>query len=198
MGRAISQTSTRIVGIIVAGEVYDDVPGTYLRLANEAADLIAPSIDIEPSALEMTEEYLGEGYGKPASGVAEAIDLMARLEGIVVDPVYTAKAVAAIIDMARKKNDPRSGTVLAHRRIPLHLRPDLHHKHVVEPSPPSQHRAPHLKRSGPGPQDPTLLTRCDRARANPPGGGREQSNGQGIAPRPPPQKAARSTQVNRS
>ena len=103
LGRAISQTSTRIVGIIVAGEVYDDVPGTYLRLANEAADLIAPSIDIEPSDLEMTEEYLGEGYGKPATGVAEAIDLMTRLEGIVVDPVYTAKAVAAIIDMARKK-----------------------------------------------------------------------------------------------
>ena len=50
----------------------------------------------------MTEAYLGEGYGKPADGVDEAIDLMARLEGIVVDPVYTAKAAAALIDMARK------------------------------------------------------------------------------------------------
>lgn len=102
LGRAISQATTRIIGVVVAGEVYDDVPGTYLRLANEAAALIAPTISIEPSDLEMTEEYLGEGYGKPAPGVAEAIDLMARLEGIVVDPVYTAKAVAAIIDMSRK------------------------------------------------------------------------------------------------
>lgn len=105
VGRAISGSDTRIVGVIVAGEVYDDVPGTYLRLANEAASLVAPSVRIDASDLEMTEAYLGEGYGLPAPGVLEAIDLMARLEGIVVDPVYTGKAVAAIIDMAR------SGTI---------------------------------------------------------------------------------------
>lgn len=102
LGRAIRNASTRIVGVVVAGEVYDDVPGTYLRLANEAAGLLAPGVQITSTDLELTEAYLGEGYGKPAPGVMEAIDLMARLEGIVVDPVYTGKAVAAIIDMARK------------------------------------------------------------------------------------------------
>lgn len=102
LGRAIEQAATRIIGIVVAGEVYSDVQGTYLRLANEAAALLAPSVRVGLSDLELTEEYLGEGYGKPAAGVAEAIDLMARLEGIVVDPVYTAKAVAGLIDMARK------------------------------------------------------------------------------------------------
>lgn len=101
LGRAMSQAKTRIIGVVVAGQVYDDVPATYLRLANEAADLIAPTIRIARSDIELTEAYLGEGYGKPAAGVPEAIDLMARLEGIVVDPIYTAKAVAAIIDMAR-------------------------------------------------------------------------------------------------
>ncbi|MGC2940993.1 MULTISPECIES: 1-aminocyclopropane-1-carboxylate deaminase/D-cysteine desulfhydrase [unclassified Brevibacterium] len=103
LGRAISQSTTRILGVIVAGEVYDDVPGNYLRLANEAAALVAPEVTIAPSDLETTEDYLGEGYGEPAAGVSEAIDLMSRLEGIVVDPVYTAKAVAAIIDMARRR-----------------------------------------------------------------------------------------------
>lgn len=102
VGRAISGQSTRIVGVVVAAEVYDDVPATYLRLAQEAASLIAPSVHIARTDLELTEDYLGEGYGRPAAGVAEAIDLMARLEGIVVDPVYTAKAVAAIIDKARR------------------------------------------------------------------------------------------------
>ncbi|MGV2984358.1 1-aminocyclopropane-1-carboxylate deaminase/D-cysteine desulfhydrase [Microbacterium sp. AGC85] len=101
LGRAIQGASTRIIGVVVAGEVYDDVPATYLRLAQEAAGLLAPSIQITGADLELTESYLGEGYGKPAPGVMEAIDLMARLEGIVVDPVYTGKAVAAIIDMAR-------------------------------------------------------------------------------------------------
>ncbi|HRP99983.1 MAG TPA: pyridoxal-phosphate dependent enzyme [Terrimesophilobacter sp.] len=102
LGRLVSQADTRIVGVIVAGEVYEDVAGTYLRLANEAAALVAPSVVVEASDFELTEAYLGEGYGKPADGVDEAIDLMARLEGIVVDPVCTGKAVAAIIDMARK------------------------------------------------------------------------------------------------
>lgn len=102
LGRVIAQADTRILGVIVAGEVYDDVTASYLRLANEAAALIAPHVTIKPSDLEMTEAYLGEGYGLPAAGVDEAIDLMARLEGIVVDPVYTAKAVAAIIDLARR------------------------------------------------------------------------------------------------
>lgn len=78
------------------------MPGTYLRLATEAASLIAPSVRISLSDIELTEDYLGEGYGKPAPGVMEAIDLMARLEGIVVDPVYTGKAVAAVIDLARR------------------------------------------------------------------------------------------------
>lgn len=102
LGRAISGQSTRIIGVIVAKDVYDDVPGNYLRLANQAAELIAPAVRLTSADLELTEAYLGEGYGQPAPGVMEAIDLMARLEGIVVDPVYTAKAVAAIIDMVRK------------------------------------------------------------------------------------------------
>ncbi|MBP5933531.1 1-aminocyclopropane-1-carboxylate deaminase/D-cysteine desulfhydrase [Streptomyces scabiei] len=102
LGRALRRQSARVIGVVVAGEVYDDVSGTYLRLANEAADLIAPTVRLAASDIELTEEYLGEGYGQPAPGVTEAIDLMARLEGIVVDPVYTAKAVAAILDMARR------------------------------------------------------------------------------------------------
>ena len=100
LGRTLRGQATRILGVVVAGEVYEDVPGTYLRLANEGADLVAPGLRVTGSDLELTQDYLGEGYGEAAPGVTEAIDLMARLEGIVVDPVYTAKAVAAIIDLA--------------------------------------------------------------------------------------------------
>lgn len=102
LGRTLRAETTRVLGVIVAGEVYDDVPGTYLRLANEAAAHVAPGARVTRADLEITEDYLGEGYGKASPGVTEAIDLMARLEGIVVDPVYTAKAVAAIIDLARR------------------------------------------------------------------------------------------------
>ena len=44
---------------------------------------------------------LGDGYGLPSDGAAEAARLLARTEGILVDPVYTAKALAGLIDRVR-------------------------------------------------------------------------------------------------
>lgn len=102
VGRALRGSTARIIGVVVAEDVYADVPGTYLELAQGAMELIGASADLSREDINLDASYIGEGYGEPARGVMEAIDLMARLEGIVVDPVYSAKAVAALIDMARK------------------------------------------------------------------------------------------------
>lgn len=48
------------------------------------------------------DEYVGDGYGIPSPQGAEAIELLARTEGVALDPVYTAKAMAAMIDWVRK------------------------------------------------------------------------------------------------
>lgn len=45
--------------------------------------------------------YVGEGYGILSSGCAEAIQLLARSEGVLLDPVYTGKAMAGLIDLIR-------------------------------------------------------------------------------------------------
>jgi L-cysteate sulfo-lyase len=47
-------------------------------------------------------DYVGEGYGIPTQGGIEAIEMFARLEGILLDPVYTGKGAAGLIDLARK------------------------------------------------------------------------------------------------
>jgi D-cysteine desulfhydrase family pyridoxal phosphate-dependent enzyme len=52
--------------------------------------------------VEVLDEYTGEGYGIPSPHGDEAIALLARTEGITLDPVYTAKAMAALIDWIRK------------------------------------------------------------------------------------------------
>lgn len=46
--------------------------------------------------------YVGAGYGKPGSDTLEAISIFARLEGILLDPVYSGKAAAGLIDYCRK------------------------------------------------------------------------------------------------
>ena len=47
-------------------------------------------------------DYVGEGYGIPAPSTLEAIDIFARTEGILLDPVYSAKGAAGLIDLIRK------------------------------------------------------------------------------------------------
>lgn len=47
-------------------------------------------------------DYVGEGYGIPTPGMAEAVLLLARHEGIFLDPVYSGKGMAGLIDLIRK------------------------------------------------------------------------------------------------
>ncbi len=47
-------------------------------------------------------DYVGEGYGIPAPGTIEAITMLARLEGILLDPVYSGKGMAGLIDLIRQ------------------------------------------------------------------------------------------------
>lgn len=50
----------------------------------------------------MHDEYFGDGYGIPTVATIEAISLVAKLEGIVLDPVYTGKAMAGLIDLIQR------------------------------------------------------------------------------------------------
>ncbi len=56
--------------------------------------------------------YIGAGYGIPTTASTEALELVAATEGIVLDPVYTAKAMAALIDWIRKGKFSEEETVL--------------------------------------------------------------------------------------
>ena len=47
-------------------------------------------------------DYVGEGYGVPTPGMVEAVTLTARCEGILLDPVYSGKGMAGLIDLVRK------------------------------------------------------------------------------------------------
>jgi 1-aminocyclopropane-1-carboxylate deaminase/D-cysteine desulfhydrase-like pyridoxal-dependent ACC family enzyme len=65
----------------------DDAPAPT---TTTRADTFDPGIDLD-------ERHLGEGYGRPTRAAAEAAELLARSEGILVDPIYTAKALVGLI-----------------------------------------------------------------------------------------------------
>lgn len=98
-GASLCGVELPVRAICVAGSTSDCRAATE-RLAGECAELLErppPSLD----AVRFRGDFLGAGYGLPDDATLEALQLAARLEGLVLDPVYTGKAMAALIADAR-------------------------------------------------------------------------------------------------
>lgn len=72
-----------------------------LEKANQTAGLIDPNLRIGGNAIVIDEEQLGEGYGIPTDGMREAVKLLASKEGLLLDPVYSGKAFAGLVQGAK-------------------------------------------------------------------------------------------------
>ncbi len=83
-----------------------------LKLAREASQLAGSSQEVEPSDVAVLDAYVGGGYSLPTDDMIEAVKLFASLEGILLDPVYTGKAAAGLIDLVRRGRFGRNDNVL--------------------------------------------------------------------------------------
>jgi D-cysteine desulfhydrase family pyridoxal phosphate-dependent enzyme len=81
-------------------------------LANQIAETLELDPKYRPDRFRMRYEYLGAGYGVVGDPEREAIRLLAKYEGILVDPVYTGRALGGLIDMIRRKEFASGDTVL--------------------------------------------------------------------------------------
>ena len=79
-------------------------------LALRTAEKLGCAGVVKREAVIANTDYVGEGYGLPTKSGVEAIEIFAALEGILLDPVYSAKGAAGLIDLARRghfANDKR-------------------------------------------------------------------------------------------
>lgn len=84
------------------------VSANIAKLANEAAELLNLDVVVEPEDVPNIDEYSGEAYGIVSREGCEAVELLGRTEGIILDPIYVGKAMSGVIDCIRKgkiKND---------------------------------------------------------------------------------------------
>ena len=82
-----------------------------MKLQNE----LAPLFGIEtPAPVALWDNYFAPEYGMPNAGGLEAIELLARHEGILLDPVYTGKAMAGLIDQVRSHPEDTSPLLFVH------------------------------------------------------------------------------------
>ncbi len=96
----VTQSGIRVVGVS-AGPRRDVVTGRVWGLVDELTRLLGLDWRPHPDDIVVTDEYVGERYGVPTPAGLDAIRLVARTEGILLDPVYTGKAMAGLIDMVR-------------------------------------------------------------------------------------------------
>src|SRR5690554_1443172 len=73
-----------------------------LDLARRTAALAGSSVAVRPEDVIVRDGYVGPGYSLPTDGMVEAVRLFARLEGVLLDPVYSGKAAAGLIDLVRR------------------------------------------------------------------------------------------------
>jgi len=91
----------RILGISV-DKPADELTQTIKALANKTAAWLGIDKKIESEDVLVNDAYCQAGYGILQPVEAEAIHLFARTEGILLDPVYTGRAAAGLIDFIRK------------------------------------------------------------------------------------------------
>ena len=87
-----------VIGIAVASGVAELKPTIVSILAGLEA---LTGVRVSPDAIVLEDDQLGDGYGRPTLAAAEAASLLARTEGILVDPIYTAKALAGLAARVR-------------------------------------------------------------------------------------------------
>lgn len=71
-------------------------------LAEKTAEKLGCAGVVERGDVVANTDYVGPGYGMPAESTLEAIDIFAKTEAILLDPVYSAKGGAGLIDLIRK------------------------------------------------------------------------------------------------
>ncbi len=82
------------------------------RVANAAATRLGLDVRITPEDIDSHDNYIGERYGVVTEGAREAIRLVAGTEAIILDPVYSAKAMAGLIDHVRTARIRKGQTVV--------------------------------------------------------------------------------------
>ncbi len=108
---ALHGAQTQVIGVSCDPE--PDLVEELRRLAYDLDDMLELDRRVAAEYLVLTYEFVGPGYGVPSEEGNQAIEIMARAEGIFLDPIYTGKAFAGLLAMV-KRNQIRGRILLWH------------------------------------------------------------------------------------
>ena len=108
LGAKLFLPGTKVYGMMVDTDPFDRIT---LELMREAAELLEADLEITPADFTL-RDMCGPGYAIPSEAGNAAVAFMAAQEGIFLDPVYTGKAFAGLLEMAREGAFGESDNVL--------------------------------------------------------------------------------------
>lgn len=97
------------IGVRAAREVQE---ANVFRLAQAVEEKLGTAGVVSREDVVANCDYIGQGYGIPADSTLEAIDIFARTEAILLDPVYSGKGAAGLIDLVRKGHFSRGQRIV--------------------------------------------------------------------------------------
>jgi len=111
LGKRLFNYSGKILGISI-DEDENWLKAHVSTLASDASELLGERIRFSPDDVMATDAYCKAGYGVLTNAEREAVKLFAKYEGLLLDPVYTGRAAAGLIDLVRKGFFNKEETVL--------------------------------------------------------------------------------------
>jgi len=111
LGARLFSDRCRVLGISV-DEREDVLKRRVANLATETADLLGEKLSFTEDDILVNADYLGGGYGVVSEFEKETIELFAHTEGLLLDPVYTARAAAGMLDLIQRGAFSTDDTVL--------------------------------------------------------------------------------------
>ena len=111
LGQRVFGYKGRVLGINV-DESAESLRNQVAPLASSASAKLGTKIEFTPDEVLVNADYCAAGYGVLTESEREAIRLFATREGLLLDPVYTGRAAAGMIDLIRKGFFKKSETVL--------------------------------------------------------------------------------------
>jgi D-cysteine desulfhydrase len=111
LGQRLFGYEGKVLGISI------DEPEEWLKtrvsaLASDASKKLGVPIELKGDDVLANEEYCKAGYGVLTDAERDAVKLFARTEGLLLDPVYTGRAAAGMIDLIRKGVFKKNETIL--------------------------------------------------------------------------------------
>src|SRR5262249_36253482 len=100
-GLAVAEKAIPVVAAAVMGAAQDR-EARARELTREVLGLLGRPMGAACDGLSVTDRTIGPGYGLPTDEVIDAVKRTAQLEGLLLDPVYTGKAMAALFDLVRR------------------------------------------------------------------------------------------------